>query len=396
MTAFYDWMYNVLGFLFGPVMYAIFRVVNNYGLAIILFTFFCRLLMLPTAVSQQKNMAKSQRMQFKLRKIQERYKDDKRRQQEETQAFYRREGYNPMSAGCSASMVIQFPIIFGLIAAIYRPLQYTVRIGKEALAVIRSVVETGGITTIKNANRLGSMWQLQVVSHFKDFSKLVKNGKLSLSDAALDKLDFATLRQLVGGGQLKLSEKTVQAIDAATKVDPAEKLTGLKLLSRQLELLGDKGFDALKATGGEYAVGDVMNRIEAFTHQFSLGRLDLGVVPSEAKGWYVLIPILAGLASMSTSLYTYIRSRKQNPEQSKNPMMGCMTFGMPLFSVFLAFGFPTGVAIYWIVSSLIAFLQLLILSNTHKPAKMLARVMVEETILRRSRENSRRKMSELQ
>ena len=355
MASFYDWMYNILGFFFGPVMSAIFSVVKNYGVAIILFTIFCRLLMLPSAITQQKSMAKNQRMQFKLRKITERYKDDKRRQQEETQEFYRREGYNPMSAGCSASMFIQFPIIFGLIAAIYRPLQYTVKIGAQALEVLSAIITTGGIADIKNASRLGSMWQLQVVSHFKDFAALMRDGALTLSAEAFEKLKPETVEWLVAAKQLTVAEGT---------------------------------------PGASFAAADVMAKIEVFTHQFSLGPLDLGVVPQEAKGWYILIPILAGVASMASSVYTYFRSRKQNPEQAKNPMMGCMTFGMPLFSVFLAFGFPAGVAIYWIISSLIAFLQMLILNYTHKPAAMLAKVMVEETIQRRSRENSRRKIYE--
>ncbi|MDR3313316.1 MAG: YidC/Oxa1 family membrane protein insertase [Oscillospiraceae bacterium] len=399
----YEKLYDILGFLFGPVMYAIFSIVGNYGVAIILFTLFCRLLMLPTAVSQQKNMAKNQRMQFKMRKIQERYKDDKRRLQEETQAFYKREGYNPMSAGCSASMMLQFPIIFGLIAAIYRPLQYTVRLGDQARAVIHALVDTLGAEAGSKSSRYGTMWQLRAVSHFSDFKALMSpDGNMQLSDKMLDTLssqDFDALKQLVASGDLTFTEKTTQAIaDAAAELSgytPTVGATPLKLLGEQLVALGKDGFAALTAEAS-YAAGDIMGKIEDFTHHFNLGALDLGVIPQEHGGWYILIPILAGLASMASSLFTYIRSRKQNPTQAKNPMMGCMTFGMPLFSVFLAFQFPAGVAIYWIVSSLIAFLQLVVLSQTHKPAKMLAKLMVEETIQRRSRENSRRRINERQ
>jgi YidC/Oxa1 family membrane protein insertase len=97
---------------------------------------------------------------------------------------------------------------------------------------------------------------------------------------------------------------------------------------------------------------------------------------------------------MGTSLFTFLRTRKQNPEQKQNAaMMGCMTFGMPLFSAYIAFQFPVGIGIYWIVSSLVAFLQTVALNYTHPPQKMLAKVLVEETITRRSRENSRRRVA---
>jgi YidC/Oxa1 family membrane protein insertase len=344
-------------------------------------------------------MAKNQRMQFKMRKIQERYKGDKRRLQEETQAFYKREGYNPMSAGCSASMMLQFPIVFGLIAAIYRPLQYTVKIGKSALSVLQALVETGGVKDIKATKNASLMWQLNLVSHFNGFKEQVKDGWLQLSDAALDKLDFETLKQLVASGQLKFTDAASKVLAAAAKpeLDPAEKLTQAQLWGRQLAELGDTKFDALQDVTGAFEVSGLMQSIETFLPHFHMGHIDLGTIPQTADSkWYILFPIFAGLASMASSLYTFIRSRRQNPEQSKNPMMGCMTFGMPLFSVFLAFGFPAGVAMYWIVSSLIAFLQLIVLSQTHKPAKMLAKLMVEETIQRRSRENSRRRITEMQ
>ena len=319
--SFYNTIYDILGTVFGPIMRVIFQVVGNYGVAIILFTLFCRLLMLPSAVGQQKNMAKNQRMQFKLRKITEKYKDDKKRQQEETQAFYQREGYNPMSAGCSGSMLLQFPIIFGLISAIYRPLKYALRIDPAALDLITKKVpdlfKAAGLSgTTANAPYL----QLRVVQH----------------------------------------------------VDVIKSLVG---------------------TGADHISQGVFDQIKEFATHFTLFGLDLGATPKENGGIYMLIPILAGAASMLSSVYTFIRSRKQNPEQSKNPMMGCMTFGMPLFSAYLSLSFPVGIGMYWIISSLFAFLQMLVLAQTHKPSKMLAKLLVEETIERRSRENSRKNLA---
>jgi YidC/Oxa1 family membrane protein insertase len=322
MANFYTTIYDILGIVFGPILSFIYRLVgDNYGVAIIFFTLFCRLLMLPSSISQQKSMAKNQRMQLKMRKIQERYKGDRQRLQEETQSFYQREGYNPMSAGCSGGMLLQFPIIFGLISAIYRPLQYTLQIdkiqdGSLALLTQKAPEILKGMQGVTVGS---SMLQLRILQHWDKFQDLVKGG--SLQQAVLDS-------------------------------------------------------------------------IHVFADRFTMFGMNLGATPKEGGRWYYyLIPVMAGVASMSTSLVSYVRSRKQNPEQSKNPMMGCMTFGMPLFSVFLSLSFPVGIGIYWIVSSLAMFLQMLVLNRTHSPRKMLAKVMIEETVTRRSRENSRKALA---
>ena len=64
-------IYEILGVPFGFVLKVIFDTVKNYGVALILFTLFARLLMLPSSIHQQKGTAKTQRLQPKLRKIQE-------------------------------------------------------------------------------------------------------------------------------------------------------------------------------------------------------------------------------------------------------------------------------------------------------------------------------------
>ena len=75
-------IYDILGVPFGFVLKLIFDAVKNYGVALILFTLFARLLMFPSSIHQQKGTAKTQRLQPKLRKIQEKYKGDNKKIQE--------------------------------------------------------------------------------------------------------------------------------------------------------------------------------------------------------------------------------------------------------------------------------------------------------------------------
>ena len=90
-----------------------------------------------------------------------------------------------------------------------------------------------------------------------------------------------------------------------------------------------------------------------------------------------------------------LQQRKNNPEMAKNPTMGCMTFGMPLFSLYFTFQFPIGIGVYWIASSVIAFVQTVVLNSVFSPKKATTKLLIEETIERRSKEENLKKVAEI-
>ena len=91
---------------------------------------------------------------------------------------------------------------------------------------------------------------------------------------------------------------------------------------------------------------------------------------------------------MATGVYSHIKQKKSNPAMANNPMMGCMTFVMPLFSLYFVVNYPAGIGIYWIASSIFGFLTTVIIGHFYNPKKMIAKLMVDETIERRSKENN--------
>lgn len=91
---------------------ALFRTVGNFGVAIILLTVIVRGIMFPIAQKQFASMAAMRAIQPKMKAIQERYKDDKPKQQEEIMALYKKEGVNPL-AGC-LPIFLQIPVFFAL------------------------------------------------------------------------------------------------------------------------------------------------------------------------------------------------------------------------------------------------------------------------------------------
>ena len=69
-------MFNLCAKLFGFVLNFIYGIVNNYGVAIIIFTFILKLILLPMSIKQQKTMKKSAKIQGKVKEIHEKYSYD--------------------------------------------------------------------------------------------------------------------------------------------------------------------------------------------------------------------------------------------------------------------------------------------------------------------------------
>ncbi len=90
----------------------LFNTLGNFGLAIIGLTFIVRLLMFPIAQRQFKSMAAMRKIQPKLKLVQERFKDDKARQQQEILKLYQAEKINP-AAGC-LPILLQIPVFYAL------------------------------------------------------------------------------------------------------------------------------------------------------------------------------------------------------------------------------------------------------------------------------------------
>ena len=91
-------------------------VVHNYGLAIILFTLIIKFALLPLTIKQTKSMKAMQDIQPEMKKIQDKYEDDKEKQQEEMMKLYKENDVNPAS-GC-LPMILQLVILIPLYRAI--------------------------------------------------------------------------------------------------------------------------------------------------------------------------------------------------------------------------------------------------------------------------------------
>ncbi len=107
----------------------LFHLVGNFGVAIIMLTFIVRGVMFPIAQKQFANMASMRAVQPKLKALQDRYKDDKPKLQQEMMELYKKEKINPM-AGC-LPVFLQIPIFY----ALYKVLVLTIEMRHQPFAL---------------------------------------------------------------------------------------------------------------------------------------------------------------------------------------------------------------------------------------------------------------------
>lgn len=107
----------------------LFKLVGNFGVAIILLTLTVRGLMFPIAQRQFASMAAMRVVQPKLKALQEKYKDDKPKLQQEMMALYQKEKINPM-AGC-LPIFLQIPVFY----ALYKVLMLTIEMRHQPFAL---------------------------------------------------------------------------------------------------------------------------------------------------------------------------------------------------------------------------------------------------------------------
>jgi YidC/Oxa1 family membrane protein insertase len=127
MMAFAPWQALLNGL--GWVLAQIYDLVPNYGVSIILLTVVIRLILLPLGIKQIRSMQHMQIVQPRIKQLQQKYKGNKQRQQEEIMKLYREYGVNPFS-GCWP-VLLQFPILIAMYSVLRWP-QHPIHVPLES------------------------------------------------------------------------------------------------------------------------------------------------------------------------------------------------------------------------------------------------------------------------
>lgn len=129
--------------IFGYLLNIIYELIKNYGLAIILFSILLKLILLPLTIKQQKSMKKSQKVQGKVKEIQDKYKNNPEKMNQEIMDVYKKENLSPFS-GCLSS-IIQIVLLFGMFYLVRSPLTYMKKMDNDTIAKFKDqiVLEQG-------------------------------------------------------------------------------------------------------------------------------------------------------------------------------------------------------------------------------------------------------------
>ena len=158
--------------VFGYVLNFFYELLNNYGLAILIFSVLLRLILIPITIKQQKSMKKSAEVQEKMKDIQAKYKNNPEKLNQETIELYKKEKMSPFN-GCFTA-ILQVLIILSVFWLVSQPLTYMKRVNKnEELKAI--VEEYRTKINEENEGKKANYPEIQIISRIQsDYNEIQK------------------------------------------------------------------------------------------------------------------------------------------------------------------------------------------------------------------------------
>lgn len=154
-----------------------FESLSAYAIAIFIATIIVRLIILPLTLKQTKSMQNMQKIQPKLKELQEKYKNDKEKLNAKTMELYKEHKVNPFG-GC-LPLIIQFPIIIGFFNVLRQPVNYVFKDPNVYESVNRSFF---WIKNLENPD----LWILPILAGITTYfsSKMMNNQSAGQSEKA--------------------------------------------------------------------------------------------------------------------------------------------------------------------------------------------------------------------
>ena len=148
--------------ILGSIMKFCYDLFNNYGIAIILFTIFSKIVLLPISIWVQKNSIKMVKMQPSINRIKINYFGDKDKIADEESKLYKKEKYNAFTS--IIPLMVQIILLLGLVEVINHPLTHIVNIEKSNVEKLETVV----LKNNKDLNEESSSLELDILKDIKN------------------------------------------------------------------------------------------------------------------------------------------------------------------------------------------------------------------------------------
>ena len=292
-------MFQFFANIFGYLLEFLYNLINNYGIAIILFSVIIKIILLPLSIKQQRTLKKSTELQDKMKALQFKYKNNPEKLNQEMMNLYKTENMSPFS-GCLTA-IVQFILLISVFYLVRSPLTFMQKIPADDINKYVTQVEEEGrqvsdvypeIDLIRESNRL------QEKNPDDESAK-----KLSLQMNFLG-LDLSKIPQQ------NMSDYTVYIIPV------------LYILS---------SFISIRLSTSMQAKQNKKSNKET-------------VIDGET----------------GKELITEEEANEMDTVMQTNKMMSWM---MPIMSISIAFIAPLGLALYWLVNNILMILERLILNK---------------------------------
>ncbi len=368
-------------------MWLIYLVVNNFAVAILIFTIIIKFATFPLNLKQQKNTAISQLFTPKVREIQQKYRNNPQKQQEEMVKL-QKQGYNP-TGGCG-TMLLTFLILFGVIDVVYKPMTHMEHIDSGSIKSIVQLAKQAEITSVLLSND----GDKQVVLDFIDEKTAIIT--VDKPQVVLEK-EFDAVKQGKPINELTYEELMQYAnftdTDLVTLSDTNSRLSNqvksqITLIRSNYmegnlysELRALKVFTQNPDLFKKVTSQENIDKLDKLSENMVFMGIDLGETPTLELNALIIIPILSLLFNLLQVFVQQYYQKKNSPELAAQMGGGMKLFmySMPLLSLYISFVVPSGVGLYWAISAAIAIIQTIITNKIwpHEKIREEARAKME-------------------
>ena len=135
-------MFQFFANIFGYLLEILYNLINNYGVAIILFSVIIKIVLLPLSIKQQRTLKKSTELQDKMKTLQFKYKNNPEKLNQEMMSLYKSENMSPFS-GCLTA-IVQFILLISIFYLVRSPLTFMEKIPQDDINKYVSQVQEDG------------------------------------------------------------------------------------------------------------------------------------------------------------------------------------------------------------------------------------------------------------
>ncbi len=285
---------DIIHIPFGYVLDWLYRFTQSYGWALILFSIFVKVVLMPTTIKSKRSTMKMSRLTPKLQYIQKKYENDPTKQQQAMQELYKSEGVS-MGGGC-LWMLLPLLILIPLYTVVREPINYILHQSANVTSQLVNAVKELGIEGMDGF-----------------YNQMV-------AAANLNKLDPAV----------------IEGIEGITNIDRIK--SGLNF-----------GF-----LGIDLSAIPQYNVFNSNVWKWDWAHIGGFLLPVLSAGMQMVTMLIS--QKVNNSLVTNEKG-VQDKEAAKNSQSAqtgkVMMYIMPVMTLFIGFGMPAAMSLYWLIQGVI-------------------------------------------